>query len=269
MKRMILVALIFTLALAGCGRDGNPAGPGDADSPWILDPNPDGVLLDGGETDPARGSLRNLAPSAVDAADIVDGLLTTRLTAAIAPRATVSAVNAALEAQGARIVSMSSTSPFVTLKISSVSDATAAREIASALVATGAFLYAAPAHSAGVPNGSGRASWSPGAREATLPHHLETMRLPAAWHAAELALSNDDRITVIVPDEYASLIPHADIDAQAFVGYGAPNSLPGPEMYPGNNGFAVAGIVGARPVRPGSAPIRSPSWTSTRWRWAG
>ena len=77
--------------------------------------------------------------------DIVDGLLTTRLTAAIAPAATVDEVNAALETQGARIVSMNRLSPFVTLKIPAASDPAAAGAVADALVATGAFLYAAPA----------------------------------------------------------------------------------------------------------------------------
>lgn len=255
MKPLPPVALLlFALSIAGCGDDGNPVGPLDGGgpvSPDILDPIPDGVLLGGEGTDAARAVLLNLAPSAAGLGDIVDGFLTTRLTAAIAPAASVADVNVALDAQGARIVSMTRTSPFVTLRIPPVADDAGARAVADALVASGAFLHAAPAHAA---EPLAVAAFS-GALRADVPSHLQRMRMPAAAHTVELASANNDPITVLIPDEYALTIPHHDIDVQSFVGYGAANPLPGADVYPGNNGFVVAGIVGANPDDVGATGV--------------
>lgn len=239
-----LLGVIFVVA-SGCGKSSTePQIPGD-DGPIVVEPNPDGVLLEGEGTSPARDALDPLPPSAAGDGDVQDGFISTRLVAALAPGASVTAVNDALEAQGARIVSMNTGTPFVTLKIPAASGVAAAEVVADALRASGAFTYAAPAHAAGLTEVSAGRPARGGGPASEAPEHLERSRFIAAWNMRELAAVIDDEITVLVPDEYTSTLSSSEIDAQSFTGFGSPNPLPGPVIYPGNNGFVVSGVIGA------------------------
>ncbi len=250
MNRTLMIVICVVAAMCyvvGCGTEGsaptdpqsgNGGGGGD-----VLDPNPNGVLLDGDPGSPAQQALDELPPSPVPEADINNGLLTTRLIAILAPGATVGSVNTALEAINARVVSMTSGSPFLSLKVPAVADAGAAQALASALRSSGAFIYAAPAH--GVATDRITLAEPQRSMPPDNVSHLQYIRAYQAWNAKELAIANDDEIPVIVPDSYASSIPHGDISAQSIVGFGGINPLPGPDVYPGNNGFVVSGIIGA------------------------
>jgi len=224
----------------GCGKsDNGPTGPEDP-RPGTPQPNPDGVLLEGeGE---ALEAFEPLPPSPADAGAIEDGLLKTRLCAMIASSATVADVNAALNEHGARIVSMQPESPFVTLKIPEAIDRVDAEATAQALMSNSAFLYVTTSYAVRSEPGS----WElPEVEKADAPAHLISSRVLESWNLAERVVATNDEITVLVPDEYATLVSHGEIDAQSMVGNGAATPLPGPELYPGNNGFVVSGIIGA------------------------
>ncbi len=76
-----------------------------------------GVLLDGDSTRPARDALHRMSAISVPEDDIEDGLFLTRLEAWVAPAATTAEVNDALREVDARIVSMRSDSPALTLSV--------------------------------------------------------------------------------------------------------------------------------------------------------
>jgi hypothetical protein len=248
---LVLTGLLLSGSLLpGCGSDDtSPTLPG-TDDPEIGDlppPDPAGVLLGGDPDAGATGAVTDLPPSPVAPDELHDGLLTTRLLAVLDPAASVAVVNASLEGVGGRIVSMRAGSPFVTLRIPAVTDADGASAVAGVLRAAGGFLHAGPAH--GLPSDARIA----GIGGRVLPpsgvgpevRHLVVQGFPAAWNVARLAVENQEEITVLVPEEYASSAPHQEIDAQGIGGYGGIMSLPGPEIYPGNQGFVVSGIIGA------------------------
>lgn len=258
--RGLLIVLVSLLVQAGCGDDGgDPVSPGGANEGTgeLPPPDPEGVLLDGDAAGPAGAAIADLPPSPTPEAEIGDdGLFTTRLLAVIDPGASIAEVNATLDATGARIVSMRAGSPFVTLRIPAVATRDEALDVVDALRDGGGFLHASPA--AGVAASAGEAGSGgrlvlPETASRILPpsgatpelRHLLAQGFPAAWNVARLAVESQETIPVLVPDQYASSAPHAEIDAQSISGYGGILSLPGETIYPGNQGFVVSGIIGA------------------------
>jgi len=237
---LLLCALIF-----GCSSD--PAGPsGGPDPDPDPDPNPDGVLLEGESGDDAVDALVELPPSPAPDEEIDAGLLTTRLVAVLNPDATVGQINAALDAAGARIVSMHSDDIFVTLRIPVVADEAEARDVAAQIVAGGAFVFVMPAWQADVspPPDEGYKELPPSGEGPI--DHLTAMRFPAAWNAKGLALDIDVKTIVMVPDYYTDDQPHPEIGCQQFrIGGGNPTGATANGMWVGNHGYAVSSTVGA------------------------
>lgn len=85
-----LAGLLLAALIAACGGGGGGGGGG-------APPAPHGsVLLAGPPSTPAPDALINLPPRGADPADIVNGVILTRLELRLAPDATVGQVNAAL-----------------------------------------------------------------------------------------------------------------------------------------------------------------------------
>ena len=238
-----LLAGFLLLLVAGCG--GDATGP-DIPEP-LPTPVPGGVLLEGADSVPAAAALRLLPPSPAELADIrPDGLLASRLTALLGHDATVGTVNAALEANGARIVCMRPGSPLLSLVIAPVADAEAARARAADLDQADAFALVYPSYEVRPDRpvaGTGRGSASD-KQTSPLPAHLLTARVAAAWNVKQLALANNQKVVVLVPDNYHQLTPHPAIPGQTFL-------APAGAATPGkNHGFHVAGILAADPASP-------------------
>ncbi len=246
-RKLHLFSLLLILFVAACG-SGDPAapvvddpGPGD-----LPPPNPEGVLLPGQPTDLATDAVTDLPPSAADEQDIRDGVLTTRLLGLLAPGATVAQINANLDAVQARIVSMQAGNPFVSLKVPAVADRAEATALAATIQGGGGFIAVLPARAVPTePAVTEAAKILPESGVSPEMGHLIAQGFPAAWNVRDLGIDNQEEITVLVPDLYTSSLPHTEIDAQSMAGYGAPTSLPGPDIYPGNQGFVVSGIIGA------------------------
>ena len=240
---LLLAALIF-----GCGSD--PAGPGgDPDPDPDPEPNPDGVLLEGDDADEAAEALVELPPSPVDETDVLeDRLLTTRLVAFLDPEATVAEVNQALEAAGARIVSMLPDHLFLTLKIRAGASAAEAEALGDQLVASGAFLMAQPDYAflpeMPVSAGMGNKDLPPASGQPL--EHLKVMRMPAAWNAKGLARYIDTRVAILVPDSYADDEPLEEIDCQDFLETAGITLVAFSDgVCVGNHGYHVCGTIGA------------------------
>ena len=211
-------------------------------------PEPAGVLLQGDPGSPALAALVDLAPSAAPAAEIVDGLLSTRLEALLAPTASVGEVNQALAGIGAGISSMNADSPVVTLVVPQVADAAAAAALAQQLAAQPAFA-AVTACFTGTPGpalaqvgGPGFAGASPSGAIGLVSSHLDAIRMTAAKNAAGMLLGEE--VPVLVPDTYALATPHPMMITQSMLA-GAGGIESDPEL--GNRGFTTCGILATDP----------------------
>lgn len=263
--RRRLLAGLTALALGlGCSDDpGAPTDPGP-DVP-ALDADPDGIFLPGTDGTLVLDAIRAMPPSAVPPDEVGDdGFLPTRITALPAPDATVSALNMALDAHGARIVSMRWGTPSLTLVVPAQANHAAARTLADALEATDAILLAFPAYEARMEPPSGGLLRTGEPRVDPIPDHLARLRAPAAGNVRRLAETTAAPVTVLVPDGYHQLVSHPDIPAQSFAsGPGGIITGPGPDgTHFGNHGFHVSGILGADPgsdAYAGVHPTPSPS----------
>ena len=244
MRHHISRALLLTLiVLAGsCGGDGNPTLPDNNNDGGGLPPNPNGMLLPGNPGDIARNATVTLPPSPASDDEIDGYFLKTRLDAVINPDATVGQVNDALENESATVVSMNKGDVFVTLKVPR-SDADAdAQAIADRLASTDAFLLVQPAfmpvrHMRDGPDGV-----LPPSGDDSIDH-LQLMRIPAAWNAAELA-KGSPKVKVLVGDYFYSKTPHPEIKAMRAL-VGKEDKSEDGDTYGGNHGPHVAGIIGA------------------------
>jgi len=255
----VFCLLVLTLA---CGQDEGPTGPGDPSPAEVLPPDPDGMALPGEPDHGAADNIVTLLPSPAPVEEIDGPLLTTRLAAVIAPEASVGEVNAALDSQGAAIVSMRAGDPFVTLVIDAVGDIAEARALADALEASGAFVHARP----GFTSASGeivRMSGSDPPAGSSSDHapdvsssrdypeegalawveHLMPSRLPAAWNVRDRARGE---AVLIVPSTYAD-VSDPELPGLHFAESGSRPVHPDDGiMYgAGNLGFYLAGIAAA------------------------
>src|SRR5262245_55563226 len=78
---------------------------------------PEGIVLQGSPWSPAVGAIATVPPVAVDAAEIEDGVILTRLDLHLVPGATVAQINAALQSVNGGIVSMMHGQPTLTIAI--------------------------------------------------------------------------------------------------------------------------------------------------------
>ena len=238
-----LACLLAVVAVSSCG--GDATGPDPQPEETVLPANPDGILLPGDPGDNAVSHIVAMDPSPVDEADIVDGLLSTRFDAWVAPGVTVAQVNEALTATGARLVSMRRGIPLVTLRVDAMADESAATARAAEIQAWPAFLIVIPAReprAAPVPRGAGKTAAAPDKNqpETGMLPHLDILRMAAAWNALPRALAVNHPVPVLVLDAYSQLTPHPEIAALTF-----PADAKGKNQEHKNHGWHVAGILGA------------------------
>ncbi len=235
---VLRTVLVLTLVLlVSCGDTGVTT-PDSAPRPQ---PAPDGVLLEGNPNDVAFDATGHLPPTPAAMGERVDGLLASRMIAVLDPAATVGQVNAALEAEDARIVSMSPQNVLLTLKVPLLVDRAAADALATRLASSDAFHFAMPAadRRPELPRPDPD-KLLPGTGDSNIDH-LIAMSMPAAWNVRRLATLNANRVTVVVPDYYHSSTSLAEIGAQNFLP-GINGGTPDPGE---NHGFHVSGIIGA------------------------
>jgi subtilisin family serine protease len=249
-----LATLMFATACmvflgGGCGS--SSTSPGDTPGDGYTEPQPNGVLLDGEDTENAIAAIKTLPPAAADEAEIDGTFITTRLTAILDPQATVGDVNSLLESHDARITCMRKGLWFATLKIPPVADVAEAETLAARLTVDGTFLFVFPAYAPmPVPVDGGDTCY----QDEILPPsgverlaHLIAIKVPAAWNAKGLAESVNNKVTVVVPDVYYSDEGHDELDfAQFRYRLGDFSKSQNNGAYRGNHGYAVCGIIGAK-----------------------
>ncbi len=243
---MISIALAVA---AGCATESPTGTDDDGGGPSGPQPNPDGVLLGGDPGALAISTTRVLPPSPVDASQVIDGRMINRLTAVIAGDATAAEVNAALQANDVRIVTMGVKNLLVSLVTPPQTTQAEADALISALLSSGAFAFVTKAH-----------EWKPEPvpaeeddKNRIVPpdgyadlQHLIVGYYPAAWNALRLATQNNNRVRVIVPDYYVSASSNSQINTQSFENIGVPAGLnPAANSHDGNHGFHCSGIIGA------------------------
>jgi len=224
MARLLLtVALMLLVAFAACSEVTSPPSP----EPVVGD-----TLLTGVETMPAIDAIVDKTPTAAPDSEIDGDFIRTRLTVVVNPSATVGQVNDALLANGARISASVAGVPFLVLSIPPAADEAAARVVANALVATGAFVLAKPERLSPIK----QARVLPASGDSGISH-LVPGRLPAAWNVGSAVTA---RARVIVGDYFHQLTPIATVTPLRFL----PSSPQTPELGQ-NHGFHVAGILAA------------------------
>jgi hypothetical protein len=163
----------------------------------------DGVLLTGDPGDPALPALFTLPPKPALPADVVSGLLLTRLDVVLTADATVGQVNAALGAVNGNIVSMKAGLPAVTVAVPRQDGAAGLRTLADQLAAKPGILLAQVAREA-----NGNVAPPAPANDATAFAYLQDARFPAAWNAKRLLDNCADKVSVLVVDRF-----HNPVDA--------------------------------------------------------
>ncbi len=158
----------------------------------------EGALLEGTPGDKALPVLVHLTPQPALPADIVHGLLLTRLDVAIAADATVGQVNAALTDVGGGIVAMKAGVPAVTIAVPRRDGADGLRSLADALGAMPGIRLVTLARDAKLDVAA------PAPADAQVAFgHLQDARFPAAWNAKRLVQQHcTDKVTVVVADKF-------------------------------------------------------------------
>ncbi len=246
-----LAALLALLTLAlSCSKST------DSNTNKPLDNGLIGVLLSGNGGDNAVGQTVNFM-AAMPPAILSDttGLVANKIFVVISPSATVGQVNNLLDSLHARIICMDDASVFLTLSVPAVSAVQDIENLTSRLAESEPFLFAFPCY---VPIPPAPAEPDPEMAPKDIPGdpaganiaHLKACYMPAAWNANSRASQVNNRVTVLVPDAYARLTPHAELPGQEFVaiqGDGADIRYDAhTNTALGNHGFYVSGILGAR-----------------------
>jgi subtilisin family serine protease len=233
--------------MAGCGDKSTPPEEDPSPPSEVLPADPSGILLPGDDGVLAVDAIVAMLPSPVEPSEVGPGFLTTRLEAWIAPHATVAEVNAALEANDARIVSMRAGLPLVTLVVNPLPDLATAEARAAALTEHPAFILglvarpvrAEPVAGDGSPRVAGDGSPRVPAPEG-VPPHLASLRAPAAWNALSRADALGHVVRVLVADNFTQLTTLPELPGMSFAG------APGQVVPTSNHGWHVSGIIGAR-----------------------
>jgi len=240
-KRIAISIVSVLLFLGGCG---DSAGPINDHTNQPPQGNPDGVLLPGNPSDNALAATYNLPPWPASDTEMDNDFIKTRLESMISPTATVGEVNTALTNHNARIISMSPTNAFMSLKIDAAATPADANMLGDSLVETGAFLAAVPAFALTVESALADVRADGGPQRVLPPSggrlmtYAKAAHMPAAWNARGAMASKP---IVYVPDSYASLTVPAQLPGQVFVGRSrvlANNDR-------GNHGIHVCGTIGA------------------------
>ncbi len=241
----ILAALCGVIAIIACSSKDNPIAPKPPDNPVVLDTG--GLAqIPGDPTDTAVSVLPDIPchPAPQDKMND-DGFMRTRLSAKLHPEATLEALNAALASEQAVVTFANPGELDLSLRIPEVATSEEAEAVASRLMATGAFLAVFPGFAVGL-DGQAEIFSAPGT-EYTTWEYLTRIKMPAAWNAKGLAERLGQKVTVLVPDKYASSNRHSDIPAQKFLTTsGTYENIPLSDgKIPGNHGFHVCGILAA------------------------
>jgi len=149
----------------------------------------------------------NLGPTPALPADVVGGVILTKLDARLAAGATIGQVSAALASVNGTLVHSRVGSPFVTVGIPAQANAEALAAAAQVLAAQPGIAAAFPAYA------SANKVLPPGAAgsrpDGTFQlEHLLPTRFPAAWNASRLlAGCETNRVPVLIPDQFSLLAP--------------------------------------------------------------
>jgi hypothetical protein len=242
-----LAVFLLACVVSSCGKKSTEP---STDNPPS---NPTGVLLQGDPDSLAVSAtvpIPNVHPEPYQVLS-ADGLLANRLFVVLSPAAKIGSVNALLDSLGARIISMSSASLFLTLSMPAVADSSEAAAVCERLRTSGAFLFAFPTHEVQPPPDEAEtallATSVPGEPALSNMSHLTMCGMPAAWNTKGHAARLGHKVTLLVPDSYVQLQRSSEIPAQVFATY--PGDGPDPLIVNGqamgNHGFHVCGIIGA------------------------
>lgn len=161
---------------------------------------PQGVLLQGDPGGLAIDATTDMPPVGVDAGEIQDGVILTRLDLNLAPGATVGQVNAALQSVNGGVVSMSHGLPILSIAIPRPADLDALVTVVQTLRAAPGISWTDVAHAVDpkvLPP-------SPAGDNLDQLSHLLPARFPAAWNASHLATADctANKISVLVADVF-------------------------------------------------------------------
>jgi hypothetical protein len=183
----LVAAWVLVWAMVGCGGGGGGNSP-----PGVTGP------LAGDAASPAAAAIVDVAPQPAAEADVVMGVILTRLNVALEGDATVGQVNAALTGVGATIAAAQAGVPMLSIAVPRQAD----RDALFALAAT---LQAQPGILAALPGLEAMANLSPpsGAAGDADFLYLQRARFPAAWNARAAAGNcASSRVKVIVADGF-------------------------------------------------------------------
>src|SRR4051812_9417038 len=162
----------------------------------------EGVVLAGSPGALAVDSVVNLAPVAVDASQVVDGVIMSRLDVHLMAGATVADINAALQPVGGGIVTMLRHYPAMTIAVPPATEIDGLTRAVQTLRASRGIAWADLARVASAK------VLPPGSAGETINFdqlaHLLAARFPAAWNVSQLATANcaSRKVTVLVPDNF-------------------------------------------------------------------
>ena len=162
----------------------------------------EGVLLAGNPGALAVDAVVNVAPVPVDASQVVDGVIMSRLDVHLTAGATVADINAALQRVSGGIVTMLRHYPAMTIAVPPATEIDGLTRAVQTLRTSRGIAWADIAHVASAK------LLPPGSAGETINFdqlaHLLAARFPAAWNVSQLATADcaSRKVTVLVADEF-------------------------------------------------------------------
>src|SRR5688572_7207992 len=193
-----------------------------------------GVLLEGEPDSPALQALTKRTAHPAAPANVVDGLILTRLDVYLASDATVGQVNVALAMVEAGIMTMDPGLPSFTVAIPRQADKQAAEAVAATLEAQPGILRVLLGY-------EGQVTIVPDGDAANELAHLKASRFPAAWNVSARAIDGCEarRVPVLVADHFRSDPP------AGFSGQIPEYAAPFLSLTDATHGYDVATTLGA------------------------